>query len=216
MDYYISKRAKENSDEESAFKQWISTVWKTDQGPLQNLFRLAPYASIPIMGLGSIIPMILITVATYILKMSPEDLGRKADEELGLGPGDDPREVPSKIIEYFNGITDKNLVASYEDHQLSKTAGIISGVLRAGKFGKVVYGYIVKFIAVLASMFVFSHLGEFSKKLVNPVREKVTDIKEEYLTEPTEPEELNKKPTSAEEFADYIEQKYGLNEKEPI
>lgn len=212
MNRPISKRAEE---EESVFKQWVSTVWRGDQGPLQNLFRLLPYASIPFLGIGSIIPTVLITVATHILKISPEDLGRAADKALGLGPGDDPRRVLPAVVDYFDNVYEKK-PASYQGQPISKTAGIISGLLKVFGFGKVVALFITKIIAALASVFVFSHLGELTKKFTEPVSEMVTETTGwtgvEGLGESGEGGVAGdvEKEKNAEEFADYIEQKYGL------
>lgn len=204
MDYHISKRA----GMEEALKKYISTVWKTDRGPLENIFRLLPYALVPFMGgIGSVVALVLSTLASHILGVSPADLGRKADQVLGLGPGDDPRHagIMPKLEKFINNLVEAK--TAQEDYCISKRASIWSMIKTGGYAGKIVVRGVLKAIAVLSSIFVFSHLGDLYEEIANPAREQVSEWAEPKRKTIIEPE---RKPKTVDDIADYIEQKYGL------
>jgi len=208
---YISKRA----GIEEAYMDYVKTIWKFDKGPFENLFRLAPYAAVPWLGtLGSIVGAVIIQVAEHILNISPEMLGREADRALGLGPGDDPRFDSSE--QELSSFLDKLLVnktANYNEQPISKTASIVSAIIRGGKAGAWIAKAIFKIVAMLASMFVFSHLSEFYNEHVNkPLKEITAPVREEVadLTGLDTGEKPKAKTDKPEDMATYIEEKYGL------
>lgn len=205
MDKFISKKA----GTEEALKKYILAVWKVDRGPLENIFRLIPYALIPFMGgLGSVIKLVITVLASHILGISPADFGRKLDQMLGLGPGDDPRDagVMLKLEEYVNELVNKKATAS-EKYPISKTASLWTMIKAGGYAGKILVKGIIKSVAVLTSLFAFSHLGELYEEVTNPTREYVSGI---IAPEHEKGDTKKVGPSDAEEFADYIEQKYGL------
>jgi len=209
---YISKRA----GMEEAYMDYVKTIWKFDRGFFENAFRLVPYAAVPFLGtFGSIVGAIIIQVAEHLLNISPEMLGRELDKALNMSPGDDPRFETSE--QEVASLIDKmlaNKTASYKPIEISKTAGIVSAVVRGGKAGAWIAKAMFKLISVLASMFVFSHLSEFYNKHVDkPLKEVTAPVREEVYdltglnTNVESPKQENNKP---EDMATYIEEKYGL------
>jgi hypothetical protein len=213
MNYPISKQA----GIEDAFKHYVSTVWKSDAGPFENLFRLLPYAAVPFLGgLGSIISLVLIQLAKLFMGLDLEELGREADSALGLGPGSDPREDSSEeeLSNYIDRRVELAKAAShiyYDDRDILKTAGIKS----AWSIGKIIAGGIFKLLAVLSSLYVFSHLGELYDKHLKKDVEKATKPAREKVRETVglEPEQSTPtaEPTNINTMIDELEQKYGLS-----
>jgi len=72
-----------------AFVEFVkSTLWRTDEGPFENLFRLGTYLMPFVSGWGFVL-MILDKLASTLFKVSLEDFGKWLDSKLGLGPHSD-------------------------------------------------------------------------------------------------------------------------------
>ena len=149
----ISKRA----GPEDAAKKFIATVWKVDQGPLENIFRILPYAAVPFLGgLGSIAALIVTNLASHMLGVSPQDFGRYLDNYFGLGPGDDPREgnVLSELERLINKFVATKIASEYASpHAISKTANIWSMLLKSGKIGSWLAKAVYKLIGGLLILY---------------------------------------------------------------
>lgn len=217
MDYLISKRA----GAKEVITKFVETVIDKNQGPFENAFRILPYAAIPLLGsLGKVVAFILTKLAMSILGIAPEDFGRMVDEAMGLGPGDDPRApgIRPKVEEFINNLFASRVdtvTANQDPHPISKTAGALSLLIAGGRLGKILAKGAYYLITMASSAFVFSHLEKSLKDITEPAREKVTEWTKPDVTDigvagdekgPT----LEYKRESADDIADYIEQKYGL------
>lgn len=228
--YAISKRA----DLTEAFEKFIPTVWDFDRGPAENLFKALPYAAIPFLGsIGQIAGYILTIAASQILGISPGDIGSLIDNYFGWGPGDDPRDagIRPKLEQFINNLFTKLYKKRFANdvYSMSKTASVLSALVASKNIGKWLVGAMFKLIQVMASVFVFSHLGDFTEELVRPLRKEVSEWAEkpepsvELLSKPTALEELKKQlgttkgPTEVSskkeevgQMLEKLEEKYGL------
>lgn len=224
--YVISKRA----GLAEALEKFIPTVWNFDRGPAENLLRVLPYVAIPFLGsIGQIAGYILTIAASQILGISPADIGRLIDNYFGWGPGDDPRDagIRPKLEQFINNLfakLHKKRFANYI-YSMSKTASVLSALVAGGKIGKWLVMAMYKLVQVMASVFVFSHLGKFTKELTEPLREQVSEWagKPEPSVKPTaleelkkqlspsrEPVEVSSKEKEVSQMLEKLEEKYGL------
>jgi hypothetical protein len=219
MDRPISKKAVFKE----ALANYMETVWNKNDGPFENLLRIASYAAIPFLGsLGRIVSFILTKIALSMLGLPPGYLGKLIDEKLGLGPGDDPRQpgMKEKAEEVINDIFESRMeskaAANNDPHPISKTAGIMAALQVGRKIG----GYLWKAVSVLASVYVFTAIEKvWREQISDPVREQLGEWgypekvieKAKGITETIGDEAPERKSEkSVEEIADYLEQKYGL------
>lgn len=222
---YISKQA----NLEGAFKQFVTTVWDFNRGPAENIFRALPFAAIPFFGgFGKIVGFIILNFAGQILGISAGDIGKAIDQHFGWGPGDDPRDNGSvEQIELFinnmfqEAFAKKAMVNN--SYPMSKNASIWSAFLKSGKIGRVLTKAIYRFITMMGSVFVFSHLGKFTEELAEGPKKQIkewTKTKEvpnslekakdrlglEPLPESKQPSGSN----SVNKMISDLEEKYGL------
>lgn len=222
MNHPISKRA----GLKESIIQITETMLDDNQGPFENGFRIIPYAVIPFLGsFGKIVTFILTKMTFSILGWSPRDLGRWLDKNLGLKPGDDPTKPGTKerAVDLVSGLFEsesKSKASAYLDARpISKTAGLGSFLLASGKVGKHLINAVFMLFKMAMSVFVLSHIEkEFvNPLLVDPLR-KSREEEEKHKqpgqsVEPTRTESVKPakpKPKSVDEYADYLEQKYGL------
>lgn len=72
-----------------AFVEFVkSTLWRPDEGPFQNIFRLGTYLMPFVSGWGFVL-MIIDKLASALFNISVEDFGKWLDSKLGLGPNSD-------------------------------------------------------------------------------------------------------------------------------
>jgi hypothetical protein len=234
MNRPISKRAGVLETVKDVVVQFAETIYREDQGPFQNGFRILAYGFVPFLGsLGRIITFILGRIALGILGLPPGFIGKMIDETIGLKPGDDPRQpgIKEKAEKAINDIFEPKLAAataSDDPYPISKTAGIMSILKTGGLIGKYLIKGLYWLFGAAASVFVFSHAEKvIEEQITGPAREQIgewgyPEKVVETVTGKT-PEEvselLGKTPRrrerprqqSADELADYIERKYGLN-----
>jgi hypothetical protein len=65
-----------------------STLWRPEEGPFENIFRLGTYLMPFVSGWGFVL-MIVDKIASTFFHMGLEDFGRWLDRKLGLGPRSD-------------------------------------------------------------------------------------------------------------------------------
>jgi len=202
MDHFISKRAGLSE----ALSEFLETVIDRNAGPFENAFRIIPLMAIPLLGsLGKIAGYILTNITLRMLGISPREIGRAVDDKFGWGPGDDPRGpgVMDKVADFLSRLFARKATANSE-HAISKRA------INYLSMGKTLVKAAFTLMTMAGSVFAFSKLEKFTDEYVSgPGREQVSEWaapEEEYGVAGDERTKLK----SADEFADYIEEKYGL------
>lgn len=202
--------------------KYVGEVWDFTSGPFENIFRLIPYAAIPLLGsIGSVVSSLLVMAATRILKIHPADFGAEIDKYFGLGPNSDPLSITEadfeKGVNEILGIS--NYAKSSSNNSISKRA------FGVGSVARVLWWMMRKSIPMLASVFVFSHLGNFTEEHLGIAREtigeKIDPIKrtKDFISEqtslPADNSTVVKKEktlsdiNTKDEMISYIEKKYG-------
>ena len=182
--YSFSKRAEMNEK----VKEYIKTVWKQDTGPFENIFRIGKYLA-PLMGGMGWMLLVASVVGSHALGLSIESLGKWIDEKLHLGPNDEITE--STLSDAHSALVGK--IESALNPNMSKTAGLFSGIIGGAKMATSIVKFIGKAIAVLLGIFAVAKFDDFLKEIKNPIESNDVGIQEENK-KPSDDKEENKQP----------------------
>lgn len=198
----ISKRA----DISNIVDKYISTVWKSEDGFFENLFRIGTYLS-PFLGIGWV-PLLLSGLGSAFLGVGISDVGRWVDQKLGISPGEAPPvDWESKLTREIDLLTQGFSHNAYiSSRQMTKEASIFSAILKSGKIAGLIVKGVGRLITALLGVYGLATINDLVHKLGKPVREQVQENAPEYLSEVTE----QAPQVDIDDMADYIEQKYGL------
>jgi len=149
---YISKRALELSQVTNKIKE----IWRVNEGPFANIFRILSYAIPFIPGLGWTVFALEKLAAFFGWGMG--NLGGALDREFGLQPGS---EIPS--IDQLTGGLDRMfgvVTAANGNEEIIKKAGIISSVLKMVGGTKLIARFLWSVVKWLVLAFGVTKLGD--------------------------------------------------------
>lgn len=152
--------------DKETIKQNIISVWRTNEGFFENLFRIGTYIMPFIPGLGWLW-FIIDKILSVGFQAGLEDAGAKLDKVLGLAPGSDISESAFMGLESKIEELNKNSRTMYQNGQIVKQAflfGLLKtvGIKRILKISWDIINTSIKFLLLL---FGVSALPELNKKI---------------------------------------------------
>lgn len=121
----ISKRAANVEP----LKKLVLSMWRQNEGPFENILRLITYLIPFVPGLGWT-AFILEKVASIVLNMGLEDIGRYIDKALGLHPGSEISSAhEAKVVDLITQMVKSKQAQPH--NELKKEAFLIWSLLRA-------------------------------------------------------------------------------------
>lgn len=181
---HISKRA---ADMEK-LKQEILGIWRDNEGPFQNIFRLFSYAMPFIPGLGWVSFLIEGIASAFGYGLS--DLGAFIDKELGLSPGVDfnTQEATQDVSNWFAQIVDGKMAgASLNDEQIVKVAflGTLLKMIGGGaRIAPIVFKVLTSLIGWLLMSVGANHISDIYKMAKERAKGVATDVMKEQFSSP--------------------------------
>jgi len=164
---YISKRA--------GIVDKLKSLWEDDQGPWENIFRLASY-SVPFIPVFGWKVFILEKAASMLFDIGLQDFGRWLDTEQGKGPG-------SNLTE-----SDAIRAGQLVSERAKATAGRSSDELRKMAFWGAIFSALVKILpGLLKTMLLILGVkylsdmyqsGEMTKRVTDLGEKAVTKVKD--------------------------------------
>lgn len=187
---YISKRAVDKE----RIKNEILGIWRTNEGPFQNIFRLFSYAIPFVPGLGW--GVFLLEKLAGALGLGLSDLGEYLDRGLGLSAGSDfdLSDALGRIANWLKGLFSKMpALAHHEDEQLRKLA-FLGGLLQLIGGGARLVPKLISLIGSVVGWLLLAvganNINNIYKMAEGFVTDKMQDVMKEKIQEQMRPENL--------------------------
>jgi len=162
-----------------------SVVWRDNEGPFENLFRLISYSPVLFAGLGGLALTGIDKIISYMWGMGLEDFGAWIDKQLGKGPKSD---VTPQDYDALKDILTQRLQsnARVNNGQMVKVAGL-GGIFKlfggTGKVVNMILSFVMRAFAFVAMALGATSTGDIYDKVKGVAKEKVKEVGQEAVRE---------------------------------
>ena len=162
----------------------VSVVWRDNEGPFENLFRLISYSPVLFAGFGGLLVTLIDKFASWF-GYGLEDFGAYIDKKLGKGPKSDvsAQDVPA-LNNLFTGLLEAK--AASQNGQMVKVAGLGSIFKLFGGTGKLVnliISLVLRAFAFVAMALGAASTGDIYNKVKGAVKEQIKEVGQEAVQE---------------------------------
>jgi len=161
-------------------KKVFSTIWRSNEGPFENMLRIVSYSMPFFGGIFGAILLIVDKVASYFWGYSLEDFGKYIDKLIGLSPGSEISEekLHSALLKELQS------KANTKNDKITKLAlwgGITGALLKT----KIVTIFLMKLAGWFMAAYAVGNMQELYEKIKEPVEKVKNKIEDEVVEHAT-------------------------------